>query len=320
MDISFIIPTRNDQKTLELTIVGLRRSCNYNYQIIVIDDYSFPPISLEPSDDLLLIRNSQHMGVSKSRNRGAEIANGKILFFMDSHVFLTSELIEFACENYILACENVLSCTVHQIKKLRQLTSLAQNSSMEGEPDESVCGYYASDLIEPNMINIPFSNQKKAFKVPGVSAHSLWLSREFFFRLGRFEDQLDDFGSYEDLELSLRTWAMGFTVLLIPFLHSYHYYDSTKQSADYIAKYKESPFEVRHYSGSLSNAFRVILLHVPENILQKIQQHYSDKLDLDSLVKNLLTPDLIKSQKTLENSRVRSKEWVVKRMTSIEFD
>ncbi len=87
IDCSVIIPSYNANETLPHVISSIKKQISkYTIETIVIDDFSEPPIYLldHSLPNLKTHRNSMNQGLSFTRNKGAEIANGKVLVFIDS--------------------------------------------------------------------------------------------------------------------------------------------------------------------------------------------------------------------------------------------
>lgn len=86
--LSVIVPTFNRQKRLEHTVACLRTQSlpASDYELIVVDDGSTPPTVLPPvtsGPSCTLLRFDEVLERCVARNRGAEIAQGKILVFLD---------------------------------------------------------------------------------------------------------------------------------------------------------------------------------------------------------------------------------------------
>ena len=94
--ISFIVPTYNREDTIERCIRSIY-SVKCDKEVIVIDDNSndktieiikrnFPKVNI--------IRNKSNKGPAYARNVGIKEANGEYLFFVDSDVFLTKDILK----------------------------------------------------------------------------------------------------------------------------------------------------------------------------------------------------------------------------------
>ena len=96
--ISVIVPARNCPDQLRRSLVSLKNSDFGSYELIVVDDASqdsTPQVAYELG--ARVVRLSQQSGPAQARNRGAEIAQGRILLFIDADVCVQrTTLSEFA--------------------------------------------------------------------------------------------------------------------------------------------------------------------------------------------------------------------------------
>jgi len=91
--ISVVIPARNDGSRLKRTIKSIvSNACSKtDLEIIVVDDASRTPIQLEHRNNefsIKFVRSKKRLGVPRSRNLGARMATGDVLFMTDSHCVL----------------------------------------------------------------------------------------------------------------------------------------------------------------------------------------------------------------------------------------
>lgn len=78
------MPVLNDFSEAQATIKSIRETAGTKPEIIVVDDCSQVPLSLEDKD-CHLIRNPDRCGVAGSRHIGALAATGDALLLLDSH-------------------------------------------------------------------------------------------------------------------------------------------------------------------------------------------------------------------------------------------
>lgn len=103
--ISVIIPVYNGEKTIEETIASLLQQTYSNWELIVIDDGSSDrtPILIQdilaqhPQIQGSLVSYPQ-TGACASRNRGAALAQGKFLAFLDADDVWTADKLELQLE------------------------------------------------------------------------------------------------------------------------------------------------------------------------------------------------------------------------------
>lgn len=87
MFVSIIIPAYGKEALLKDCILHLRRAAMDNYEIIVVDDGTNPPLDVaDPQTQLL--RSPDNLGAAAARNLGASVARGDVLLFVDSDIMM----------------------------------------------------------------------------------------------------------------------------------------------------------------------------------------------------------------------------------------
>lgn len=93
--LSIIIPVRNSPSYLRACLKSLQASTFKNYEIIVVDDASTDQTSEVATEmGVRLLRLKRQAGPAGARNRGAEIARGDYLFFLDADVCVHPETVK----------------------------------------------------------------------------------------------------------------------------------------------------------------------------------------------------------------------------------
>jgi glycosyltransferase involved in cell wall biosynthesis len=85
--LSVIIPVRNSPDDLRVCLERLQTSSYKDYEVIVVDDASTdgtPDVAAERGAQV--VRLERQSGPAAARNRGAEVAQGDYLFFLDADV------------------------------------------------------------------------------------------------------------------------------------------------------------------------------------------------------------------------------------------
>lgn len=86
LNVSIVIPVRDNFKGICSLIKALENQDNKNFELIIVDDGSKPPIKIPKN----LLKNSQllrlrsNMGQGIARNMGAKMAKGQLILFTDS--------------------------------------------------------------------------------------------------------------------------------------------------------------------------------------------------------------------------------------------
>lgn len=89
MNLSIIIPTRQEEKSIKRTVLSLKEVLGESVQIIVSDGKSTDrtvDLARTCADDVVLYEKEEPHNASKGRNDGARVATGTYLCFVDADV------------------------------------------------------------------------------------------------------------------------------------------------------------------------------------------------------------------------------------------
>lgn len=90
--LSVIVPARNCKGDLRLCLENLDRSEFEDYEVIVVDDASTDDtITAVTGDRVRVVALPDRLGPAAARNRGAKVARGEILLFVDADVCVRPE-------------------------------------------------------------------------------------------------------------------------------------------------------------------------------------------------------------------------------------
>ncbi len=106
--ISIVIPAHNRPAFLLEAIGSIAAQTYSNYEVVVIDDGSTPPISRSALEEILgdrvvLYRHDSAQGVPKAKNAGVNAARGEIILLLDDDDLLMPDSLErifYAFSNY----------------------------------------------------------------------------------------------------------------------------------------------------------------------------------------------------------------------------
>ena len=318
MDISFVIPARNEKDTLRYTLANLCQTASeYNFEIIVVDDHSDEDLSkyLNPSDEVLFIRNAERLGIAKSRNIGAQLAKGDVLIFLDAHVCFKRDWIDEIMRNKKLLETSILgtaTCLLEDSSAFQAMSVRFQTPCLDAK--KVYYGWQHFYLPIPGSAPNHVKKSSRSFSIPLVEAASLVITRELFYDLGSFEDELTGSGNCEDDELCMRTWAFGYRVVVLPSILCFHYKAPLPRHGNGVHSDPGEPFLKELYDDCLENVLRTLYLHLSEKRFQSLLDHYQThpafKADLDSIISERL-----KERKAfITRQRVHDDEWLWERM------
>jgi glycosyltransferase involved in cell wall biosynthesis len=92
---SVIVPVHNGRATIEQCLNGIFSSSYADYECIVVDDGSTDNgMERVGSFPARIVRLAGKKGAAYARNRGAEVATGQILFFVDADVVVASDSLQ----------------------------------------------------------------------------------------------------------------------------------------------------------------------------------------------------------------------------------
>ncbi len=90
--LSVIVPVRNDPAHLSVCLAGIRASSYADHEVIVVDDASTDASAAVASESgARLLRLERQSGPAVARNRGADVARGEVLLFVDADVSVHPE-------------------------------------------------------------------------------------------------------------------------------------------------------------------------------------------------------------------------------------
>ncbi len=98
MFFSIIIPVYNNEEVLEATLTGIFNSDYKIFELILIDDGSSDnSLSIAGNFPCRIMSNEKNVGAATARNRGAEVAKGDILLFIDADVIVAADTLTRFC-------------------------------------------------------------------------------------------------------------------------------------------------------------------------------------------------------------------------------
>jgi glycosyltransferase involved in cell wall biosynthesis len=100
--ISVIVPVRNSPKELRQCLEHILASTYTRYEVIVVDDSSTDETAQVAVElGARLLRLDKRCGPAGARNKGAEIARGEYLFFLDADVCAHVETIQLVADTFL---------------------------------------------------------------------------------------------------------------------------------------------------------------------------------------------------------------------------
>jgi glycosyltransferase involved in cell wall biosynthesis len=195
--ISIIIPTLNEEKTIEQTIASLNKLTDYEHEIIISDGKSKDK-TIEIAKSLgaktIIYQGTVRQTIGGGRNLGASIAGGEFLVFMDADVTLGD-----ANKFFISA--------LHFFAKDKNLLGLAVRQKVAPE------WATLSDRIAFGLVNISYYIQNNILHTGGSGGEFQMIRADAFQKLKGFNERMP---AGEDNDMFHRLAKLGHTRLAWP--------------------------------------------------------------------------------------------------------
>lgn len=188
--ISFVIPTLNEEKTIENTLKCIS-SYSGNKEIIITDGNSKDKtleIAKKYTDKIVVYRGEKRQTIAQGRNDGAKVATGEFIVFMDA---------DGTIPNIDIFMAKMLN--VFENKKV-----LATTTIYKVEPDSETL----MDKIIFNSLGYWFGVLNNILRIGGSGGEFLMVRADSFKKIGGFNETL---AAAEDMDLMWRLNKIGRT-------------------------------------------------------------------------------------------------------------
>jgi len=209
--VSVVVVNHNGRRFLAKCFSSLMESVYSNFEVIMVDNASedgstdfvlrnFPSVKIERSD--------MNLGYAGGCNRGASIAKGDFIIFMNSDVEVSKgwlvPLTEVCSRPDVAVCGGKIL-----IEKMRnRLYSAGGTLNLFSVP------------VDRGLFEIDNGQFEKLEDVAYVSGAAIMVYRKVFEMLGGFDSSF--FAFCEEVNLCLRAWISGYRVVYTPSSVVYH--------------------------------------------------------------------------------------------------
>jgi polypeptide N-acetylgalactosaminyltransferase len=202
--ISFVLTARNEPPAvLAATVDGLlKTTAGYAREIIVIDDGSEIPVTCS-WDDVLVARNPEPIGVSRSRRYGASIATGAVLVWLDAHMTFAPDWLERMLEH---VDSGSLLCSAYW--NYEQTTCYCWGANFVWCSERNYAARRHPGFLLRHRRRFPGPG---AVEVPMILGACYMMLRMSYEKLGGFSPLFRIWGADEQ-DLSARAWTTGLGV------------------------------------------------------------------------------------------------------------
>jgi glycosyltransferase involved in cell wall biosynthesis len=194
IDISFIIPCYNAEKTINKCLDSIFNQDfnDISYEVIVVDNNSYDQsLKLLKNYKDVIVASETLQGRSYTRQRGATLARGKYLAFIDADVYLDVKWSMTLWSNF--ENDDKRAAGQGQIIPCLKSGHAGLNRFRYRCVDEETRGKFILTLV-------------KRFESPMINSAACFYRRDVYNELGGFDVQLE---RHEDIDLSRRTFFSG---------------------------------------------------------------------------------------------------------------
>ncbi len=278
---SIVIPTRNEGELLDLTLDSILKETVYpSYEILVVDDGSTDGSCKRwlSADGPVRVIRSGGLGVTGARNFGAENARGEYLVFLDAHCRVSP--------NWLAGFRRALASSGAAV--------VGPCFTRLWEPEPRGAGYYWPDYTLEMAWFLP-RETREPYEVPLTTGACQAFRASTFHAIGRYEKGFTPWG-YEDSEICLRSWLLGFRVLVDPTVTVAHYF---RESRNYSVNDREIVY----------NFLRMIHLHFSPKRIRRVLRAVGANPDVEPAMDRLYRSDVFHVRAALQAARIRDDDW-----------
>lgn len=210
MEISVIIPTFNNRDVLRETIRALQRQTfPHAYELVIADDGSTDGTAemVQAMRGPAPIRyvTQPNLGRSAARNLGVRTAQGRLLLFIDSDIWVTPEVLASHHRHYPPGADRLG----------------VQGRSLT-HPDARTTPFMKTQEITPDLT----VRRRHNLSPVHVITRNFSILKAEFEAVGGFDEKFTGYG-WEDIELAVRLRARGVVFDYEPDALGYHYHAET---------------------------------------------------------------------------------------------
>ncbi len=141
---SIIIPVYNNSMTLEATLTGIFNSDYKIFELILVDDGSSDnSVSIAGNFPCRIVTNEKNSGAAVARNRGAQVAKGDILLFIDADVIVARDTLTRFCAAFKDGSPDAVVGVYGRLKNFSNPSSVYKNLFLHFSQDNDSARFWS---------------------------------------------------------------------------------------------------------------------------------------------------------------------------------
>lgn len=242
LPVSVIIPswqTPADMLTRTLVTLEGQTYPRDLFEVVVVDDGSWPPLALPPGSTPLNVRvvHQEHGGIARARNSGARAAAHDILLFLDSDMLVEADWI-MAHARWHHAVSDALTIGIYARVDIDGIDAETLRSHT-GSLEDLLSNRQASPpLLELHMART-HDLRSKSDDLFGAASGICGIRKDFYWLVGGHDESFTRYGP-EDIEFAYRAGIRG--GLLVPVRESFAWHQGRDEPGNAKARRARSQF------------------------------------------------------------------------------
>jgi len=184
--ISVIVPVYNAENTIEQCVNSIIKQTYLNLEIILVNDGSKDKSieicqKLQKEDNRIIVIDKENEGVSKTRNKGIDIAQGEYITFVDSDDYIENNMIEILYNN--IQNYDLCTCNYYAIKNNKKTikSNIESYTIEEGQVNEYI-EKMQKEMLFYNPVNKIF--KAKIIKENNIRfEHNIHVGEDYLFNI-----------------------------------------------------------------------------------------------------------------------------------------